>query len=750
MPPTSNTTSTTAADAPVPETFARIPLTDLSPSPTNPRKHFDPARLQELADSIIATGLHQPILVRRLDKWQIANLAMRLNSAGQRRPDDPVPTFEIVAGERRYRACKLAGLADAPCVIRQLTDAQVLEVQVIENLQRDDLTAFEEAHGYDALRNGASNLTAEQIAAKIGKSKRYVFNRLKLLDLCSDATTALREGRIDATRALIIASIPAAAAQKRALAEAVKLQPYGLNAGKEPSYSVRELASWVKNNVMLRIKDARFDIARVALVPNAGACTSCPKNTGCAPDLFEDALGAGSDNLCTDSECWAAKEEAHLNHAIDTARKAGHEIIDGKDAQAAIRVHWNGAKHGHEVKDHTLLATTLDHDGELHAVRDLAKGGRAADGSKLAPLTTFGYINANQAEVITCVRTADLDAQLRQRGWLADGAEVEDLEHTGASDDDFSRHNKPQAPQAPATVKDAEAQINLLRLRSAEADRRLAHARQEAAQDILKTAIAQALHAAPDTIMAAVWADPTWIRPLLASILDDAWGAEEERILNLDPATLTTGPDDDEIEALRLHLQATPLAGLLRMLTVHLVLAAANTEDVFNDTGKRIEHGGALLHRLASQLGIDTSAANLAAVENDDVQDRQHAADEATKQLKAAHAHLANLQAAEAAAPAKTTSQKGPANAVNGLDTGTAQAPAGQKPRGRGKAIAKLSPDEAQSGIAAAMQSIEATPPSDGVEPQAQAAPKPAKGGKGGGGGRSKKTADADLEGAKA
>lgn len=149
-----------------------LPLTSLVASSTNPRKHFDPARLAELAESIKASGVHQPVLVRPLP-------AARVPETGRG------VTHEIVAGERRYRASQMAGEHTIPAWVRDLTDEQVLEIQLVENLLRDDLTPLEEANGYDRLlRQSGMDRTA--LAARIGKSVSYVHGRLKLLDLGTD------------------------------------------------------------------------------------------------------------------------------------------------------------------------------------------------------------------------------------------------------------------------------------------------------------------------------------------------------------------------------------------------------------------------------------------------------------------------------------------------------------------------------------------------------------------------------------
>src|SRR5262245_32877567 len=156
-----------------------IPISQIAPSPTNPRKYFDPAKLQELADSIQEHGLAQPILVR-------------LN------PEHTDPFYELVAGERRWRAAKIAGLEEIEAKVRDLDDKAVLEIQFIENLQRTDLSAVEEAEGYKRLLD-EHGYTADSLAGKLGKSKSYVYARLKLINLPEQALEALAKGDLPAT-----------------------------------------------------------------------------------------------------------------------------------------------------------------------------------------------------------------------------------------------------------------------------------------------------------------------------------------------------------------------------------------------------------------------------------------------------------------------------------------------------------------------------------------------------------------------
>lgn len=292
------------------EQFAQVGLDLITPSLTNPRKNFNPVKLQELADSIKASGVHQPVLLRFLPGSRVSDT-------------DRGVVYELVAGERRYRACEMAGLDTIPALIRALDDAQVLEIQIVENLLRDDLTEMEEAEGYRKLMEH-TELNADQVAAKIGKSRSYVYSRLRLMDLCQQAREAFRTGTIDASKGLLIARIPDEKLQLKALAEFTRANHRG------DTISFREAQEWIKANVMLRLADARFQITDFSLVPDAGACTDCPKRTGALPDLFADA---DSPDICIDPACFHGKETAHTEAIVEVARKKGIEVIEGKEAK---------------------------------------------------------------------------------------------------------------------------------------------------------------------------------------------------------------------------------------------------------------------------------------------------------------------------------------------------------------------------------------------------------------------------------
>lgn len=163
----------------------RLNISEIEPNRSQPRKDFDEAALSELADSISKHGLLQPILVRPLT----------------------LGGYEIVAGERRYRACRMAGLTEIPVIIRELSEAETMELALIENLQREDLTPLEEAQGYAALMD-EHGFTQEEVAQSVGKSRPAVANALRLLKLPPSVATYLKDEKISAGHARALLTLP--------------------------------------------------------------------------------------------------------------------------------------------------------------------------------------------------------------------------------------------------------------------------------------------------------------------------------------------------------------------------------------------------------------------------------------------------------------------------------------------------------------------------------------------------------------
>jgi ParB/RepB/Spo0J family partition protein len=236
--------------------------------------------------------------------------------------------FEVVAGERRVLAARQAGLEEITATVRDLTDEQVLELQLIENLQRQDLHELAEAEGYEALQQLGH--TVDDMAAKVGKSKATLYARMKLLALGPEGRKAFYDGKLSASTALLVARIPLSL-QKQALTEITKLNGYGDE--KEPM-SARQAQRFIHENYMLRLADAGFKTGDATLVPSAGACGPCPKRTGNQPQLFGDVKGA---DVCTDPICFKQKIKAHAERAIAEAAETGQKVLSGPAAKKVAR-----------------------------------------------------------------------------------------------------------------------------------------------------------------------------------------------------------------------------------------------------------------------------------------------------------------------------------------------------------------------------------------------------------------------------
>ena len=189
----------------------QLKITDVEPNGGQPRKHFDAEKLEALSDSIKTHGVIQPILVTRV---------------GDR--------YQIVAGERRWRASKLAGLKDIPAIISDFEAEKTMEIALIENLQREDLNPLEEALGYKSLMD-RFNMTQEKISERVSKSRSAIANSLRLLNLCKQVQIMLEKGEISTGHAKVLLSV-ADSDKQLSLAEAVV----------ENDMTVRQLEDYLK------------------------------------------------------------------------------------------------------------------------------------------------------------------------------------------------------------------------------------------------------------------------------------------------------------------------------------------------------------------------------------------------------------------------------------------------------------------------------------------------------------------------
>jgi ParB family chromosome partitioning protein len=205
---TATVAETAAASGP---RVASIPILQIEPNPLQPRTIFDPARLQELANSIETNGILQPLLVRRKGNH-----------------------FELIAGERRLRAARLAGLAEVPAIVQDYADDRVLEIALIENIQREDLNPIETAQALERLAR-EMNLSHEEIATRTGKDRTTITNMIRLLRLPSDVQLLVAERRLSMGHARALLGLPRAELQTQ-LAEKAAAQ----------GFSVRQVERLVK------------------------------------------------------------------------------------------------------------------------------------------------------------------------------------------------------------------------------------------------------------------------------------------------------------------------------------------------------------------------------------------------------------------------------------------------------------------------------------------------------------------------
>lgn len=310
-----------APSSPAPEasavTWLRVDA--LRESPFNARKRFDPATLAELATDIAEQGVLSPLLVRPIGGGH-----------------------ELVFGHRRLRAAVLAGLMDVPCMVRALSDAEARRAQISENLSRDDVHPIEEAEAFQALID-ADGLTADAIAAQYGKSRSYVYGRLKLLQACPEIRQACLDGAVGSEVALLIARLRTAKLQAKALGYIKADYRADLADGGQASY--RAIRDLLAEKFTLDLKGAMFDPQDATLLPLAGACHACPKRSGNAPEYADiaqsskgrfDQVRAARPDACTDPECFDAKKQAHLAREAQALQGSGKVLVVGNAARNAI------------------------------------------------------------------------------------------------------------------------------------------------------------------------------------------------------------------------------------------------------------------------------------------------------------------------------------------------------------------------------------------------------------------------------
>ena len=274
--------------------ITELSVQEIAESKSNPRKIYRDH--EELVESVKRFGILQPLTARPRDN-----------------------AHELVFGHRRLRAAKDAGLTTVPVIVKTMTDEQVLEAQLVENVQRDDIHPLEESDAYRELVEKYDR-TAEEIADKVGRSKAYVYARLRYSSLCTEARDLFLGGKLTPTTALLLTRIPTPDQQAKAAAEISD------EAGDGPM-SLRQARFHITNSYMLKLQSAPFKTDDAELVADAGACGTCPKRTGNQGELFDDV---DAPDLCTDVDCFNTKRDAAWAITKAQAKERGLIIIDSK------------------------------------------------------------------------------------------------------------------------------------------------------------------------------------------------------------------------------------------------------------------------------------------------------------------------------------------------------------------------------------------------------------------------------------
>lgn len=347
------------------ESVVLIPLAQCHKSPSQPRRRDDKKLDEDFVASIRQTGVIQPIVVRP-------------GKAGD---------FEIVFGHRRHTGSVIAKRETIPAIVRLMSDDEVFEAQLIENVHRQDMHPLDEADGFKRMIDGGRR-TVQQIAEKVGRPVTYVAQRLRLCELGKEARAALDTEKINLGTAVLIARIPTSLQ-----AEALRsIQNW---------WTAAQVKRELDASYFLRLDRAPFDITDAKLVPEAGACTVCPKRTGQQRELFPDAARA---DLCTDRVCYRGKLDAVWQIRIKEAKAGGQAVLEGQAAQKALQYgggyknldaeEWSssGTKH---VKVRSLFGkslppVTLARDDRTGAITELVKSAEVDKLLKRRPVSGGG------------------------------------------------------------------------------------------------------------------------------------------------------------------------------------------------------------------------------------------------------------------------------------------------------------------------------------------------------------------------
>ncbi len=282
-----------------------VPVGLVIPSKHNPRRRRNPEKDAELLESVRKDGVIQAIVVRPLTAsvQTILDLEQKYKAIGvdQRAKFGPgEAVYEIVAGERRWEACVKSNRVDIPAAVRRLSDEQARYLQIVENLQREDISPLDEGRAFRALLQQGK--TAQEIAETIGKGKspRYVYARAKLCDLIPGVMDWMDAGKISAGHGDLLSRLQAEG-QKNAMRWLESMEKHT-----SAIPGVRDLDGWIKTHVHIALDTGPWKKADATLVPTAGACSACPKNSAVNAEAFPEAKRA----TCIDPACFNMKLKA--------------------------------------------------------------------------------------------------------------------------------------------------------------------------------------------------------------------------------------------------------------------------------------------------------------------------------------------------------------------------------------------------------------------------------------------------------
>lgn len=434
--------------------FRIVPIDKIIPSPTNPRKTRDEGKMQELVESVAAHGVLQPILVRPLKaKYFVSggigkvryltclNLVGHPNlletfshgtaSENEAKAQEAAdrknalePDYEIVFGERRWRAAKIANCGNVPVRVRELSDQQVLELQLIENLNREDVHPLEEAAGFESLIDNYG-YTPSAIAEKVGCSESYVHKRLRLARLIEPARKSFSDGVISLNHAILIARLEPEQ-QKHAFGLCIREHwDHVINKKTKQAIPASVLDARIKTEILLDLSAAPWKKDDAQLVPKAGACTVCPKRTGSNAQLFDDFKKG---DHCLDRECFEKKRQAFVDiKSVELAAKTGQEPVrlattyaDDKTLKKLNAVREHSFTEVKGKKDHcgSVETAIVVYGNDVGHTREICRDGKCKKHHPHAAGSNYGQ--TPQAIAAERKRKTDekIDAAYRRELWL--------------------------------------------------------------------------------------------------------------------------------------------------------------------------------------------------------------------------------------------------------------------------------------------------------------------------------------------